>query len=149
MTTGGAGRELGSEYIRSPVKGPAQGAVLLYTESRPLPSLSDFSDVGVLCTFINIAAAGIARSSQLSSPLPVQLVQYNMQAVRVLPVQYSTHHRLPNPVLQLGKPGRRVGPILYGLRPLLPAPPPPTTPCLVQYLLRLLDIFRPTLLRLP
>ncbi len=110
MTTEGAGKGgAGSEYILSPVKGPAKGPVILYIESRPLPSLRGFMDVGVLCTFINIAAAGIARSSQLSSPLPGQVVQYNMQAVRVLPVHHSTHHRLSAPVLQLGKPGRRVG----------------------------------------
>jgi hypothetical protein len=74
LTTGGGGGA-GSEYILSPVKGPAQEAVTLYIESRPLPSLRYFSDVGVLSTFINIAAAGIVRSSQLSSPLHGQVIQ--------------------------------------------------------------------------
>jgi hypothetical protein len=99
LTTGGAGGGAGSEYILSPVKGPAQGAVILYIESRPLPSLRGFSDVGVLCIFINTPEAGIVRSSQLSSPLPGQVVQYNMLAIRVLPVHHSTNHRLSTPVL--------------------------------------------------
>jgi hypothetical protein len=34
-----------------------QGAVILYTDSRPMPSVGDFGDVGVLCTFSNIRAA--------------------------------------------------------------------------------------------
>jgi hypothetical protein len=52
-----------------------QSAAILYIESRPLPSLPAFS---VLCTFSKIlvrataaaAAAGITRSSQMSSSLP-------------------------------------------------------------------------------
>jgi hypothetical protein len=46
---------------------------LLYMEMQPLPpSLPDVGDVGALRTFSNkpAAADGIARSSQLSSPMP-------------------------------------------------------------------------------
>ncbi len=74
-----------------------QGAAILYNvrlvymECRNLPSLRDFSHVGFLCTFCNITVAGaaawdgIVRSSQLSSLLAGQAVQYIMagtQAVR-------------------------------------------------------------------
>jgi hypothetical protein len=40
----------------------------------------DFNDVGVLCTFSHMSAyeAGIARSSQLGSPLLPQAVRYVM-----------------------------------------------------------------------
>jgi hypothetical protein len=58
---------------------PPQRAVMLYMECRPLPSLFDCGHGGVLCTFSNIPpppAAGIARSSQLSSRWPGQAVQY-------------------------------------------------------------------------
>jgi len=48
--------------------GYSQGAVILYIECRPFPSFPDFGDAVVLSTFSNLrAAAGIARSSQLSS----------------------------------------------------------------------------------
>ncbi len=106
-----------------------QGAVILYAE----PSLCNNSDVGVLCTFSNMvaaaAAAGIARSSQLHSPLSGQAVQYTRwQGVYGPPitVRIIIH---PTPFLQLGRAGRRVGSLLYVLRPLwvqlthVPLPP--------------------------
>jgi hypothetical protein len=71
-----------------------QGAVMLYMERRPLPSLCDFGDCGFLCTVIVPAAGGIGRCSQLSSPLP------------------------EHPLLHQGKAGRRDGSVFYGLRPL-------------------------------
>ena len=73
---------------------------VLYMECRPLPSLCHFANVGVLSTFSDIsaaAAAGFARSSQLSSP-------YAGQAVR--PAHHSTNHRFSSPLLQLGRAGR-------------------------------------------
>jgi hypothetical protein len=60
---------------------------------RPLPSLCDFSHVGVLCTFINISAAataGYASSSQLSSSKAGQAVHYAMAGGGMArPSQYS------------------------------------------------------------
>ncbi len=51
-------------------------------ECRLLPSLRDFGHVGFLCTFSTVlsaaAAAGNARSSQLSSSLAGHTVQYVM-----------------------------------------------------------------------
>ncbi len=35
----------------------SQGAVILYTDSRPMPSVRDFDDVGVLCTFSNTSSS--------------------------------------------------------------------------------------------
>jgi hypothetical protein len=51
----------------------------------PLPTVVDFSHVRNVCTFGNIlaaAAAEVARSSQLSTPLPGQVVQYLMAGCR-------------------------------------------------------------------
>ncbi len=80
-------------------------------ESRSLSSLHDFGDVSVLCTFLNIPAAaaeaGIVRNLQLSSSMPGQAVQYVTTG--------GTNHR---PSTQLGRAGRCLGSILYGLRPL-------------------------------
>ncbi len=58
-----------------------QGAIIMYMDCRPLPSLRHFGHVSVLCTFRYKpagATAGIARSSQLSSSLAGQAVQYVM-----------------------------------------------------------------------
>jgi hypothetical protein len=108
-------------------RGGEGGGVWVYSESgqrsrtgsshtvhrEPTPAfLAWFQWCRCFCTFINISVAGIARSAQLSSPLPGQGVQYNIQPVQVLPVHHSTHHRLSTPVLQLGKPGRRDGSVL-------------------------------------
>ncbi len=103
-----------------------QGAIISYMEYRPLPSLcdlTDFSQVGILCTFSNItaaAAAGIARSSQLSSFLAGQAVQYIMAGG---PVRH----------------GRRYGPpITVRIIDPPPHPSPPAgqgrTPCWVNSL---------------
>ncbi len=84
-------------------------SVTPYTESCSLPSLSDFGDCRVLCTFNKIpAAAGIVRSSQLSSPLPGQAVQQDLAGGTARPSQYS-----PSISLQLVRAGRRVGSVLY------------------------------------
>ncbi len=39
------------------------------------------------------------------------------------PSQYSTNHPFPSPIHQLGRAGRRVWSILYGVRPLCIGPP--------------------------
>ncbi len=68
----------------------------------------------VLCTFRKIpAAAGIARSSQLSSSSPGQAVQYDLAGGTARPSQYS-----PSISLQLVRAGRRFGSAIYGLRAL-------------------------------
>jgi hypothetical protein len=55
-----------------------------------MPSFRDFAHVGILCTFSNITAAGIARSSQLSSSLAGQAVQYVMAGGTALQAQYKS-----------------------------------------------------------
>ncbi len=80
----------------------------------PLPSLRDFGHASVLCTFSNMPPpAEIARSSQLSSSLTMQMVKYVMAGPSIT-VQFIA----PTPLLQLDRAGHRVGSILYGLRPL-------------------------------
>jgi hypothetical protein len=84
----------------------------------------------VLCTFSKIpaaAAAGIARSLQLSSSLAGQAVQYVMAGGTACPSQYSSSTPLPSPSA-IGSAWRREGSILCGLRPLL-VEPYPTGPC--------------------
>ncbi len=75
-----------------------QRAVILYIESRLLPSLRDFS---VLCTYSKIivpaAAAGISRSSQMSSSLPGQAVRYNAAGGTARPLHYKCLPLHPSP----------------------------------------------------
>ncbi len=84
-----------------------------------LPSLLDFGDVGafsVLCTFSNISAAGIVRTSQLSSPLPGRAVRNFdiMTGGGACPSCYKSLPLHPSPFLQLGRAGRRVGSVPCG-----------------------------------
>jgi hypothetical protein len=85
---------------------------------------------GVLCTFYDIpaaatAAAGIARSSQLSSPWTGQAVQYFIAGGIVCTSQYKSSPRH----LSFARAGHRVGLILYSLWPLcLPLTNTPATP---------------------
>ncbi len=80
--------------------------------------MRDSGDVGVLCTFGDIrvpaaAAAGIARSSQLSSALPGRWYDIAGGTARPSTVQISSLH--PSPP---GGAERRFGSALYSLRPL-------------------------------
>jgi hypothetical protein len=83
----------------------------------PLPSFCNFTDVGVLCTFGNIAAAseaGIARSSQLDSPLSgQQALQFDMARGTATGCRSPTLLPLPR-----GKAGRCH--LLEKIIPLLP-----------------------------
>jgi hypothetical protein len=71
----------------------AQCTYTVHGELAPaaLPSLLDFGDVVVFCVHFVIiqpaAAAGIARSSQQSSSLPGQAVQYDMAGDTARPSQ--------------------------------------------------------------
>jgi len=69
-----------------------------------------FGAVGVCVHLPTATATGNARSSQLSSSLPGQAVGYIIAGG---PNQVSS-----TPLLQLTWAGRRVGLVLYGLRPL-------------------------------
>jgi hypothetical protein len=79
-------------------------------ECRPLPFLRD---VGVvLCTFSNIPAFGISRSSELSIPAGGTV----RHAKRYDPsIAVHINHPSSTPLLLQGMAGRRVGPVLYGL----------------------------------
>ncbi len=77
-------------------------------EDWPLPTVHDSGEVGVSCTFSNVPAAGIARSSQLSSSLPGQAVRYVMAGSTARLSQYTSQSWTE----------RRVGLFLYGLWPL-------------------------------
>jgi hypothetical protein len=57
-----------------------------------------------------VAATGITRSSQLSSPLPGQAEQYDKADGTARPLQYKS---CLHPLLQQGRAGRRIGSILY------------------------------------
>jgi hypothetical protein len=75
---------------------------------RPLPFLRDFGHVGVLCIFSNIpAATGLARSPQLNRSLAGQAVQHVIALQIIAPT--------PTSLLHLGRAGRRIVSILYGL----------------------------------
>ncbi len=75
-----------------------QGDIILYIKSRPLPSLFDIGDVGVLCTFSKTppaaAVTGIAKSLQLNRGA----VQYVMVGGTGRPSQckpWPLHPRYP------------------------------------------------------
>jgi hypothetical protein len=62
--------------------------------------------VGILCTFSNIraaAAADIARSSQQSSPLQGQAVQYDNAGSTARPSQYKSWSLHPSPPAAQGR----------------------------------------------
>jgi hypothetical protein len=90
-----------------------QGSVIPYTRHLHA-SLRDFVDCRILCTFSKIpAAAGIARSSQLSSPLPRQTVQYDLAGATARP----SSPLYPSPPVSQGRAPCWVG-SLCGLRAL-------------------------------
>jgi hypothetical protein len=77
---------------------------------------SVISVMSEFCVLIQAAAtAGIARSSQMSSSLAGQAVKVK---AGVRHIYHSANHTPPSPRLHLGRAGRRVGSILYGLRSL-------------------------------
>ena len=111
------------------------------TRKMTWPAMCDFGDDDRLFMFSNIlpaSAAGISRSSQLSSPWQGRRYGPSGQAVRSLraggtvrqgrrygpsgqavrTVHPSTKHTCLSTILQLSRTGRRVGPALYRLRPL-------------------------------
>ncbi len=92
-------------------------------------ALCNFSDFGVLCTFSNIAAAAaaaMARSSQLHSPLSGLAVQYDI-AMGIRPTQHSTNLRPSTPLLQGNRTPRWVGSLWLSasVGPTHTCPPPP------------------------
>ncbi len=81
--------DIGNSYVRK------KKAI----EDWPPPTIHDSGEVGVSCTFCNVPAAGIARSSQLSSSLQGQAVpvRYVMagNAARPITVQITKLDRAP------------------------------------------------------
>ncbi len=96
---------------------------VLYTGCRPcLPCM--ISLMSVFCVHLVI----YQQLQQLDLPearswaAPRQGRRY--RTPRLWPAHHSTtNHPSPSPLLQLGRAGRRVGSILYGLRPLCIGPP--------------------------
>jgi hypothetical protein len=94
-------------------------------ESQPLPSLRDFGEVGVLCTFTTVYSTSNSSSSsswvcqRLAAEQLSMAVQYYMAwATRPAPITVKIIHHLSTHLHQLRRAGRRVGSVLYGLRPL-------------------------------
>jgi hypothetical protein len=72
-----------------------------------MPFLCDFAQVSFL--YISSGSSCVCRCSQLSRSSAWQAEK---------PALQSTNHPYPSPLLHLGRAGRRVGSIIYGLRPL-------------------------------
>jgi hypothetical protein len=78
-----------------------QRAVILYMECRPLPSLRYFGHVGFLFNILAAAAkVGNCFSSQLSSSLAGQAVQYGMAGGTEYKSSHPTH---PSPPARQGR----------------------------------------------
>jgi hypothetical protein len=96
-----------------------QGAGIVNMGCRPMLSLREFARDGVLCTFSNIPSSFSSYNRQKLAA--GQLLERTGGTVRhgwrygpPITVQISA----PTPLLQPGNTGRRVGSIVYGLRPL-------------------------------
>ncbi len=70
-----------------------QGAVILYMEIWSLPSVRDFDDVGVLCTFNNSSSSSCWDCRKLAAEQPLICTVRKLQMVR--PAHHNTNRAFP------------------------------------------------------